>query len=343
MSDPLPVDPDLLPGAHNAIYICLGLQPRERITLITDRETSDVAAALLREIETVGSEHSVFVLEDYAPRPLTDGMPQPILEDLERSQVSIFAAQAKQGELASRMAMFEVIRHQRIRHAHMVGIDRQIMLEGMRADFREVDRLSTWLLEKARPAREIRVTSKAGTEIVATLSPHLKWLKTSGLITPEKWENLPGGEIFTAPDNVEGRFVVDGVVGDYLCRKYGDLKANPLTLDIRANRIVHLACANTELLDDFRRYTKTDENSDRVGELGLGTNLAIQDVRGNILQDEKLPGCHIAFGHPAPEHGQTWASTTHIDCVGRDFDVWIDEERVMRDSKILIEPSREIL
>jgi aminopeptidase len=90
------------------------------------------------------------------------------------------------------------------------------------------------------------------------------------------------------------------------------------------------------VLDEFRRYTKTDENSDRVGELGIGTNLAIQDVRGNILQDEKIPGCHIAFGHPGGEHtGQTWVSTTHIDCVGRDFDIWIHGEMVMQSGKCL--------
>jgi aminopeptidase len=334
--DSTPVSPDLLPGAHNAIHTCLRLQPQERITLITDRETADIAAALVREIETVGAEHSVFVLEDYAPRPLTDGMPQPILEDLERSQISIFAAQTQQGELGSRMAMFEVVNRKGIRHAHMVNINRQVMLEGMCADFLEVDRLSSWLIAKARPAREIRVTSKAGTDLLATFSPRLKWLKDSGLITPEKWGNLPGGEIFTAPDNVDGRFVVDGVVGDYLCRKYGDLKSTPLTIDIEHNRIAHLACANAELLDEFRRYTTTDENSDRVGELGIGTNLAIQDVRGNILQDEKIPGCHIAFGHPGGEHtGQTWVSTTHIDCVGRDFDIWIDGEMVMQEGKFL--------
>ena len=332
----IPARPDLLPGAHNAIHTCLGLQPQERITLITDRETADIAAALVWEIEAVGAEHSALVLEDHAPRPLSGGMPRPILEDLERSKVSIFAAQAQQGELGARMAMFEVVNRKRIRHGHMVNIDRQVMLEGMRADFHEVDRLSSWLIAKARPAREIRVTSKAGTDLLATFSPRLKWVKDNGLITPEKWGNLPGGEIFTAPDNVEGRFVVDGVVGDYLCRKYGDLKSTPLTLDIQGNRIAHLACANADLRDEFRRYTKTDENSDRVGELGIGTNLAIADVRGNILQDEKLPGCHIAFGHPAPERtGQTWTSTTHIDCVGRDFDIWIDGERVMQGGKFL--------
>ena len=42
-------------------------------------------------------------------------------------------------------------------------------------------------------------------------------MKTSGIISPEKWGNLPGGEIFTTPGEVNGTFVVDGVVGDYLC------------------------------------------------------------------------------------------------------------------------------
>jgi len=333
--DEIGFSPELIPGAYNAIHTCLRLRPEERLTLITDRATLEVAAALAREVEELDAELSLFVLEDYAPRPLA-GMPRPILEDLARSQVSIFAAQAQMGELGSRMAMTAVIDRQGIRHGHMVNISRQVMTEGMRADFLEVDRLSSWLIAKARPAREIRVTSSGGTDILATFAPHLKWIKTSGIITAEKWGNLPGGEIFTAPDNVDGRFVVDGVVGDYLCAKYGDLKATPLTIDVRDNRIAGLACDNRELLEEFRRYTSTDGNSDRVGEFAIGTNVAVEDVCGNILQDEKIPGVHIAFGHPYAEHtGQTWASTTHIDCVGRDFDIWIDGEQVMQGGQFL--------
>jgi aminopeptidase len=329
------IHPELAPGAHNAIHTCLRLRPEERITLITDRETLEIAAALVREIVALGAEHSLFVLEDYAPRPLA-GMPRPILDDLARSQVSVFAAQAQEGELGSRIAMTDVINRRGIRHGHMVNISLQVMTEGMRADFLEVDRLSSWLLAKARPAREIRVTSPGGTDLTATFSPRLNWIKTSGIITPEKWGNLPGGEIFTAPDNVNGRFVVDGVVGDYLCAKYGDLKETPLTIDVADNRIAGLACDNGELLAEFRRYTSTDENSDRVGEFAIGTNVAVEDVRGNILQDEKIPGVHIAFGHPYAEHtGQTWTSTTHIDCVGRDFDIWIDGEAVMQGGRFL--------
>src|SRR5205814_7086108 len=209
--------------------------------------------------------------------------------------------------------MTSVVNNHRIRHAHMVNINREIMLEGMRADFVKVDELSQRLVARAREAKRITCRTAHGTELEAELSPTLKWLKTSGIITPEKWGNLPGGEIFTAPLNTNGTFVVDGVVGDYLCAKYGDLRDTPITIQVRGSRIVDLACANKELLEEFRAYTSTDENSNRVGEFAIGTNTACTHVIGNILQDEKIPGVHIAFGHPYAEHtGANWSSKTHI-------------------------------
>ena len=69
------IDQELMPGARNAIRDCLRVKPEERVTIITDEETQDIAVALQSEVEEVGAEHAVFVLEDYAPRPLT-GMPQ---------------------------------------------------------------------------------------------------------------------------------------------------------------------------------------------------------------------------------------------------------------------------
>jgi leucyl aminopeptidase (aminopeptidase T) len=325
----LPFDPDLTPGARNAVEVCLRLRPTERVTLIADHETLEIAAALVREIERLGSAYRAFLLEELAPRPLR-AMPAAVLDDLRQSQVSI-------GELAIRIALTDVVTRLGIRHAHMVNITPRIMVEGMRADFSEVDALSTRLIARARAARRIRVTSPAGTDLEAEFAPALRWVKTSGIISPEKWGNLPGGEIFTAPADVNGRFVVDGVVGDYLGRKYGDLRATPLTVELRGGRIAALACERQELLADFRAYTSTDANSDRVGEFALGTNTAVRDVCGNILQDEKIPGVHLAFGHPYAQHtGADWVSATHIDCVGRDSDVWMDGEPVMRAGTYLV-------
>ena len=330
------IDEELIPGARNAIRDCLRLQPDERITIITDEATQEIAAALQVEVEEVGAEHAAFVLENYAPRPLTS-MPEIVLEDLANSQVSIFCAQTQRGELGSRIQMTAVVNKHGLRHGHMVNINRQIMLEGMRADFLAIDDLSQRLVERARMTSKVSCRTPNGTDFIAELSPKLKWLKTSGIITKEKWGNLPGGEIFTSPFNTHGIFVVDGVVGDYLCQKYGDLEATPLTIEVENNRIRNLRCENKELLEEFRAYTSTDENSNRVGEFAVGTNTACTRVIGNILQDEKIPGIHIAFGHPYAEHtGQDWVSTTHIDCVGRNFDIWFDDEKVMERGQFLI-------
>jgi aminopeptidase len=331
-----PIDPELMPGARNAIHVCLRLKPQERLTIVTDTSTREIAAALQREVECVGSDYSLFVLEHHARRPLKF-MPETILDDLACSQVSIFAAQTQPGELGARTEMTAVVNHHRIRHGHMVNINREIMLEGMRADFVKVDELSQRLVERARQAEHIACSTPHGTEFEAEFSPTLKWVKTSGIITRDKWGNLPGGEIFTAPMNTNGTFVVDGVVGDYLCERYGDLQSNPLTIEVENNRIVDLRSENKDLRDDFRLYISTDENSNRVGEFAIGTNTACTRVIGHILQDEKIPGVHIAFGHPYAEHtGANWISKTHIDCVGRDFDIWFDGEQVMRRGRFLV-------
>ena len=334
----MPFDPELTPGARNAVRTCLRIQPNEKVTVITDNVTREIAASIVREIEEVGAPFNAFVLEEIAPRPLTD-LPAEVREDLESSQVSIFAVQVQTNELRSRMQMTEIVNRRRIRHAHMVNINRQIMLEGMRADFQKVDRISAKVLGMVSVAKQIKATTPAGTDLVAELEPSYRWLKTSGLISPDKWGNLPGGEIFTTPGEVNGTFVIDGVVGDYLCAKFGDLKDSPLTIRIQGNRLKEAHSANRELEQDFWNYTHTDENSDRVGEFAIGTNIELKDVIGQILQDEKFPGIHIAFGNPYGEHtGAKWYSSTHIDVVGRRFNIWVDSQQIMREGKFLVEP-----
>ncbi len=74
-----------------------------------------------------------------------------------------------------------------------------------------------------------------------------------------------------------------------------------------------------------------------MGEFAIGTNIGLNSVIGNILQDEKLPGIHMAFGNPYGAHtGADWWSGTHIDVVGRDFDIWADDRQIMAAGKFLI-------
>ncbi len=332
---------EFLEGARNAVTTCLRIQPEEKVTLITDESCMTIAASLASALEKIGCAWNAFVLEEIAERPLKNGMPQEVLDDMESSQVSIFAVQVQPNELRSRMDMTDVVNRRHMRHAHMVNITPEVMVEGMRADFNAVDRLSQVVLDKVRKATYIHATTATGTDIRAELDPAYKWFKTSGIISPEKWGNLPGGECFTAPGEVNGIFVVDGVVGDFLCARYGILRETPLTIEISGNRIVSVASDNKELEREFWSYTHTDANSDRVGEFAIGTNIGVSRVIGNILQDEKFPGIHIAFGDPYGAHtGAPWKSTTHIDVVGLSFNIWLGgpdgEEQIMREGKFLI-------
>jgi aminopeptidase len=330
-------NPEYSPGAYNAVNTCLRIQPSEKVTLITDNACLEIAASLARELKNLGCTFKAFLLEDLAPRPLT-ALPPEIAADMESSDVSIFAVRVQTNELKSRMEMTAIVNRRRMRHAHMVNINHRIMLEGMRADFNRVDALSSKVIDIVSRAKEITGKTAAGCNFTGILNPNYRWLKTSGIISRDKWGNLPGGEIFTSPGEVNGVYVVDGVVGDYLCDKYGDLQYQPLTIRILDNRITEVFSENKALEQDFWSYTHTDENSDRVGEFAIGTNIELKDIIGQILQDEKFPGIHIAFGNPYGEHtGAQWFSGTHIDVVGREFDIWVDGRQIMHKGRFLIE------
>ena len=60
------------------------------------------------------------------------------------------------------MQMTEIVNRKKIRHAHMVNINRQIMLEGMRADFLKVDRISVKIVEMVRKAKQMRAKTRRG-------------------------------------------------------------------------------------------------------------------------------------------------------------------------------------
>jgi leucyl aminopeptidase (aminopeptidase T) len=314
-----------MPGARNAVETCLGIQPNERVTLIADRPSAIVAASLAKAIVDRGAICDPFLLEDLAARPLLRA-PQPVLDSLGRADAGILCMQPMLGELAARKDIVGVVERRHIRYAHMVGVTPEIMQQGMRADYTMVDKLSERLLQRMHSARSLTVRTDAGTSLVASFDAALDWVKTSGLINRRYWSNLPAGEVFTTPAKVDGTFVCDG------------LQKTPLSLEISGGRLVAAKCARKDLEEEFWKYCHTDENSDRVGELAFGTNLSLSNMIGVLLQDEKLPGVHLAFGDPyGSQTHAAWTSRTHVDVLARACNVWIDEEQVIAKGRYLLD------
>jgi len=320
---------DLLPGARNAVETCLAVQPGERVALFADQASASVAASLAFALRERHAALAEFLLEDFGPRPMRE-VPEEILRALETADAGILCMQPQQGELGVRMAIVKVVERRQIRYAHMVGVTPAIMRQGMRTDYRQVDRLSDKLRERMLRAETLTVKTEAGTSFKAHFDRKLDWVKTSGLISPRYWSNLPAGEVFTTPATVDGTFVCDASAGDHFNAKYGDLQSTPLLLKIEAARLTGVECARKDLQNEFWDYCHTDENSDRVGELAFGTNLGLSEMIGILLQDEKFPGVHIAFGDPyGSQTHADWKSRTHVDVLTRNCDVWIDDDQVI--------------
>jgi leucyl aminopeptidase (aminopeptidase T) len=330
-------DLELTPGARNAVGTCLAVQPGERVALVVDEACREIGASLAAAVAEVGARWTGYVIEDLTTRPMFDP-PAEILQALEQSDVAILCVHPLQGELRARMRIVSTVERRGIRYAHMVGVTSAIMQQGMRADYRLVDRLSERLRARLQAARRLDVRTAAGTQMTATFDPSLAWVKTSGLINPRYWSNLPAGEVFTTPERVDGLFVCDATVGDYLGPKFGDLSATPLRLRIQDGRLVEAACARSDVEREFWDYCHTDENSDRVGELAFGTNVALTQLIGALLQDEKFPGVHLAFGDPyGSQTGAAWNSRTHVDVLTRGCDVWIDDDPVIAKGRYLLD------
>lgn len=45
---------DFTPGARSAVTTCLRIQPTEKVTLITDQTTIEIAASIARELQRIG-------------------------------------------------------------------------------------------------------------------------------------------------------------------------------------------------------------------------------------------------------------------------------------------------
>lgn len=332
-----PALPDLLPGAHNAVRTCLAIRAGERVSLVADEASRGVAASLEQALREAEAETRCLLIEAVAARPITSA-PPAVLEAFDTADAGILCVQPQEGELPARMAIVGLVERRRIRYAHMIGVTPRIMREGMRADYQQVDRLSTELCRRMDRAVSLTVRTAAGTNFGATFNRSLAWVKTSGIINPRYWSNLPAGEVFTTPSSVDGTFVCDGTAGDYFNAKYGSLERSPLVLEIRAGRLESARCERADLRRDFWQYCHTDEHSDRVGELAFGTNLGLRDMIGVLLQDEKVPGVHLAFGDPyGSQTNADWKSRTHVDVLTRGCDVWIDDEQVIANGQYLLE------
>ena len=325
-------------GARNAVRACLNIGGQDRVCIIRDHARAEIADAIAEEALGTGATVRVWTMEDHTQRPAT-GFPAALAGDITRFRptASFFIGGGLKGELAFRRPMLALLADElRCRHAHMVGINDTLMTDGMAADYDEIYRVTRKVYDIARQAERITVTTSLGTELVAAFSPSLKWVSSDGRYWEQgRWGNLPEGETFTCPASVDGVIAAEEM-GDWFAEKYGILSPAVRFL-IERGRIVSVEAADAQLAADIREYMAQDPNSSRVGEFAIGTNVGLTKIVGNFLQDEKFPGCHIAFGDPYGfETGADWECPSHVDVLASHATISVDGRNLMENGRFLV-------
>jgi len=329
---------DLSAGARNAVRACLNIQARDRVFMIRDRPRTEIAQAIEDEVRATGATVRTWTMEDHARRPLIT-FPRELADEISRFSptASFFIGGGMPGELGFRKPMLQLLADRlRCRHAHMIGIDEQLMRDGMTADYDEVYRVTRKVFDVARQAHEIRVETALGTDLVATFSPTLRWVPCDARYWEQgQWGNLPEGETFTCPQSVDGVIAAEEL-GDWFAEKYRVLSP-PVRIVIKGGRVAAVETPYEGLGADVRHYLGQHPNSDRVGEFAIGTNVGLTHIVGNFLQDEKFPGVHIAFGDPYGfATGADWECPSHVDALAPHATVTADGRRIMEDGRFLV-------
>ncbi len=324
-------------GAENAVR-CMGVTAQDRVFIITDYERESIASRVAAAALARHASVTVHFLEQYGERPLTvfsDELRNELIQA--RPTVTFYIATARPGEISFRIPLLPFLATElKVRHGHMIGIDEKLMADGMCADYDEVFRLTNQVYELVRPAKKIHVTSAKGSDVTATFHENWHWIPCHGRYHEQgKWGNLPEGEVFTAPATVDGVLVCD-VLGDYFSEKYGVLE-QPLVLKVKDGYVTDVSSENAALAQEVRDYLFSVPNGNRAGEFAIGTLTSLKKLVGNLLQDEKMPGLHVAFGNPYPQFtGADWDASIHVDVIPTRCTIEIDGRVIMRDGEFVL-------
>ena len=92
---------DLVQGARNACRICLSVKEGERVLVIADLGSLNIARAFAEVLGEIGAEAIPLVMESLVERPASHA-PAKVMELLPTCPVAIYMASPRPGELNSR-------------------------------------------------------------------------------------------------------------------------------------------------------------------------------------------------------------------------------------------------
>ncbi|WP_128477341.1 aminopeptidase [Halorussus pelagicus] len=304
-------------AAETAITQCLALDETESCCIVTDDKREPIGEALYEVASEVTDDATIVRFPPGASHGAEP--PEPVSAAMAESDVFLAPTTKSLSHTRARGDANEA----GARGATLPGITEEVFTTGLDADYETIADHCEDVLAQVEDADEIRVTSPEGTDI--TFEPGSReWHDDTGIVHDAgDFSNLPAGEVFVSPETADGTYVVDGTMMPHGLLEEGQT----LEFDVEDGQV-------TRISDDEIRQS-VEEAAQQVGdaaynlaELGIGTNVAVTELVGSVLLDEKAGGTvHIAIGDDAGIGGDTEAPI-HFDGILREPTVYADGEEI---------------
>ena len=177
------------------------------------------------------------------------------------------------------------------RCASMPGVERRMEKTAFLANYSDVKIYANSISKMLTKAISAEVLFSTNDRLFIDLRNRKGSADEGDCTKPKQSINFPSGEGFIAPYEGENE-------------KYGTSKTNGILPDyqpgvilkykIKKNRIVEIIGKGPEA-NKMREFFKKNDSRRNIAELGVGCNPKAV-VTGNILEDEKVGGLHIAYG-----------------------------------------------
>ena len=308
-----------------AIRDCMGLQPDERVLVVTDEPMRLLGYALRKAAFDLGND---VLLVEMLPGKTNGEEPPPEVATLMTAfQVVLCPTSKSLTHTDSRRNASAT----GARIATLPGVTEEIMVRCMNADYQQIARRTFRLCELLSKTETVRVKAPAGTDLILPIRGR-KAHASSGLFhRPGEWGNLPTGEAYLAPLEglSSGVLVVDGSMAGV------GMTTEPIRITVEEGYATEITGG-----EGARRFEQLlqphGKDARNVAEFGIGTNdKAI--LTGKIIEDEKVMGTiHVAFGDNKSMGGSVRVAS-HLDGLVKSPTVWFDDRIVLDAGRLLLE------
>lgn len=309
-------------GARTLVETCAGVQPGERLLVVTDRgRPFSVAKAI-----ALAGEHAGAIVTTTIMQPVPTGQEPPAAV-----RAAMLAADVILAPVSGSLFHTDAARAAAEAGARLLSVTEvteELLIDGAcLADFEAMAPVAERVRQLLSAANTVHVTAPGGTDLTISLAGR-EGMKVTGMARePGVRAGWPDIEAFIAP--VEG--TAQGVIVIDASGSNIGLVREPIRMEIRDGRVIEISGGSQAREIERSLRATNHEGSFVIAELGIGLNPAGL-VRGHIIEDEGVYGtAHVALGNNLNfTGGENWAPI-HFDYVFRQPTILLDGQPAMTD------------